>query len=82
VGWAQSSRTGKWYLALATPTHSIQVDGRSHGTTGRHINKHVLHRCDEPTTGGFDACPLCGRHHNVYMTGATAEQCQRYPDAP
>lgn len=82
VGWVQSTRSGKWYLAFATPTHSVQVDGHRSGETGHHIHRHILHRCDEPNTGGFDACTLCGRHHMIPFGQPRQDWCERYPDAP
>lgn len=85
VGWAQSKRTGKWYLALATPTHSIMVEGKRCGETGYQVHPQTPHRCDEPNRGGFDACPDCGRHHVVPMgapANVRAEWCERYNKAP
>ena len=52
------------------------------GETGWHLNKQNPHRCDEPNVGGFHACPLCHRHHNVPLSGPRADWCESYPNAP
>jgi hypothetical protein len=85
VGWVQSKKTGKWYLAFATPTHSMQIDGKSYGSSGYQVHAHVPHDCKEPVRGGFKPCEACGNHHNVPMGVAKADMgpwCARYPNAP
>jgi hypothetical protein len=85
VGWVQSKKTGKWYLAFATPTHSMQIDGKSYGSTGYHVHAHVPHKCDDPARGGFKPCDACGRHHITPLgapAAVLAEWCTRYADAP
>ncbi len=83
VGWVESKKTGRWYLALATPTHSIQIEGRALGTTGVQIHPQTPHQCDSPNRGGYDACPLCGRHHYIGLSreSATPDRCNQYPKA-
>lgn len=82
VGWVQSKKTGKWYLAFATRTHSVQVGSQRAGETGWHAHAHIPHDCTNPARGGYDACPLCKGHHHVPLDGPRADWCESYPNAP
>lgn len=82
--WVQSKRTGRYYLAFCTPTHSIQVEGRVSGTSGWQVHPQTPHDCTDPVRGGFKACESCGKHHNVPLGVPAAqlpEWCARYADA-
>ena len=68
VAWVKSTRTGKFYLAFA-----VQATSRSDGA----VYPQTLHKCDDPTRGGYKACTLCGKHHHTPFGTADATYCPK-----
>lgn len=67
VGWVQSKRTGKWYLAFATEyrASTTYLPDSAHTTPGGvQVHPQTPHKCDDYTRGG-----MMDRRHPAYAAG-------------
>lgn len=74
VAWVKSKKTGRNYLAFA-----VQASYRCDGA----IYPQTPHDCTNPTRGGYQACPICGKHHHIsaFGTQPSPADCAKYPAA-